>query len=320
MKTYNEKQGITLIALVLTIILLLILSGISISMLTGNNGILYRTADSKEKTDNSGDAEIIKLSYLNCLTKNQEKITKKNLKESLEQYEKNVDVLIDNDSFLILDKDTNKKYRLSNSGSVDGPIDLDIIKDNSPGDITKSKDGSSLAGDAEHPYEIWCIEDLIEWSNNYNNYLNNSIILCRDLDFKSELNYNNAETTSYGDYNNDGNITSLMDELSSGNGFKPIESYAGNLEGNNFELKNLYINSDSQTVGFISSIWNCTIKNLTISGEIISTHSGNAPSLYSTGAFVGRMVNNSLLYNCINKSNVYANGSSIASGIAGRMR
>lgn len=320
MKTYNEKQGITLIALVLTIILLLILSGISISMLTGNNGILYRTADSKEKTDNSGDAEIIKLSYLNCLTKNQEKITKKNLKESLEQYEKNVDVLIDNDSFLILDKDTNKKYRLSNSGSVDGPIDLDIIKDNSPGDITKSKDGSSLAGDAEHPYEIWCIEDLIEWSNNYNNYLNNSIILCRDLDFKSELYYNNAETTSYGDYNNDGNITSLMDELSSGNGFKPIESYAGNFEGNNWELKNLYINSDSQTVGFISSIWNCTIKNLTISGEIISTQSGSNLSLYSTGVFVGRMVNNSLLYNCINKSNVYANGSSIASGIAGRMR
>lgn len=320
MKTYNENRGITIIALVLTIILLLMLSGISISMLTGNNSILYRTANSKEKTDNSSDTEIIKLSYLNCLTKNQKKITKKDLKESLEQNGKNVDVLIDNDSFLILNKDTNKKYRLSNSGSVDGPIDLDIKKDNSPGDITKSQDGSSLAGDAEHPYEIWCIEDLIEWSNNYNNYLNNYIILCRDLDFKSELYYNNAETTSYGDYNNDGNITSLIDELSSVNGFKPIESYAGNLEGNNFELKNLYINSDSQTVGFISSIWNCTIKNLTISGEIISTQSGNNLSLYSTGAFVGRMVNNSLLYNCINKSNVYANGSSIASGIAGRMR
>ena len=35
----NEK-GITLIALVLTIIVLLIISGISISMLTGQNGIL----------------------------------------------------------------------------------------------------------------------------------------------------------------------------------------------------------------------------------------------------------------------------------------
>ena len=37
----NEKQkGITIIALVITIIVLLILAGISIAMLTGDNGIL----------------------------------------------------------------------------------------------------------------------------------------------------------------------------------------------------------------------------------------------------------------------------------------
>lgn len=27
----------------------------------------------------------------------------------------------------------------------------------------------------EHPYEIWCIEDLIEWSNNYNKYSKSNI-------------------------------------------------------------------------------------------------------------------------------------------------
>ena len=39
----NQKEntkGITLIALVITIIILLILAGVSIAMLTGNNGIL----------------------------------------------------------------------------------------------------------------------------------------------------------------------------------------------------------------------------------------------------------------------------------------
>lgn len=36
----KENTGITLIALVITIIVLLILAGVSISMLTGNNGIL----------------------------------------------------------------------------------------------------------------------------------------------------------------------------------------------------------------------------------------------------------------------------------------
>ena len=47
---FKENKGITLIALVVTIIVLLILAGISISMLTGQNGILNRASEAKEKT------------------------------------------------------------------------------------------------------------------------------------------------------------------------------------------------------------------------------------------------------------------------------
>lgn len=43
----KKNGGITLIALVVTIIVLLILAGITIAMLTGNNGIITRTNDSK---------------------------------------------------------------------------------------------------------------------------------------------------------------------------------------------------------------------------------------------------------------------------------
>lgn len=50
MKKYKEHKGITLIALVVSIIVLLILAGISINMLTGQNGILNRTREAKEKT------------------------------------------------------------------------------------------------------------------------------------------------------------------------------------------------------------------------------------------------------------------------------
>ena len=49
-KTLRRNKGITLIALVVTIIVLLILAGISIAMLTGQNGILKRAAEAKEKT------------------------------------------------------------------------------------------------------------------------------------------------------------------------------------------------------------------------------------------------------------------------------
>ena len=50
MKT-KENKGITLIALVVTIIVLLILAGVSITMLTGQNGILNRAREAKEKTE-----------------------------------------------------------------------------------------------------------------------------------------------------------------------------------------------------------------------------------------------------------------------------
>ena len=48
---FKKNPGITLIALVVTIVVLLILAGISISMLTGQNGILNRATEAKEKTD-----------------------------------------------------------------------------------------------------------------------------------------------------------------------------------------------------------------------------------------------------------------------------
>ena len=51
MKRLKEKQGITLIALVLTIIVLLILAGVAIAMLSGKNGILKKAAEAKTKTE-----------------------------------------------------------------------------------------------------------------------------------------------------------------------------------------------------------------------------------------------------------------------------
>ena len=52
----KNNKGITLIALVITIIVLLILAGVSIAMLTGQNGILTRANDSQIATT---DAEVI---------------------------------------------------------------------------------------------------------------------------------------------------------------------------------------------------------------------------------------------------------------------
>ena len=58
------KKGITLIALIVTIIVLLILAGVSIATLTGDNGILTRAQDAKNKTEQAQkDEENILSSY-----------------------------------------------------------------------------------------------------------------------------------------------------------------------------------------------------------------------------------------------------------------
>ena len=45
----KNARGITLIALVITIIVLLILAGVTIATLTGENGILTKATDAKEQ-------------------------------------------------------------------------------------------------------------------------------------------------------------------------------------------------------------------------------------------------------------------------------
>ena len=46
----KNQKGITLIALVITIIVLLILAGVAIAMLSGENGILNRSKDASNET------------------------------------------------------------------------------------------------------------------------------------------------------------------------------------------------------------------------------------------------------------------------------
>ena len=60
----KERKGITLIALVITIIVLLILAGVSIAMLTGQNGILTQAQNAKTTTEDKSAEEKIKLAVM----------------------------------------------------------------------------------------------------------------------------------------------------------------------------------------------------------------------------------------------------------------
>lgn len=69
-KKIKQTEGITLIALVITIIVLLILAGISIAMLTGDNGLLTKAKESEIKTDIATTKEQIKIEIMGNLSEN----------------------------------------------------------------------------------------------------------------------------------------------------------------------------------------------------------------------------------------------------------
>ena len=64
----KKQRGITLIALVVTIIVLLILAGVSISMLTGQNGILNRASEAKKNTEAASDLEFLQTKAYEAVT------------------------------------------------------------------------------------------------------------------------------------------------------------------------------------------------------------------------------------------------------------
>lgn len=57
----KNNKGITLIALVITIIVLLILAGVSIAMLTGSNGVLTRATEAKDENTRAAIADKVNM-------------------------------------------------------------------------------------------------------------------------------------------------------------------------------------------------------------------------------------------------------------------
>ena len=83
----TKQNGITLIALVITIIVLLILAAVSIATLTGENGILTRANDAKEQTEIASEKERVELAAVGALAKdNGGEIEQGGLEEELGKY------------------------------------------------------------------------------------------------------------------------------------------------------------------------------------------------------------------------------------------
>lgn len=79
----KKNKGITLIALVVTIVILLILAGIALNLTLGNNGIVQRTIFAKEQSCIQADKEAIKMAYSTVYHLDGKVVTAQNLQEQL---------------------------------------------------------------------------------------------------------------------------------------------------------------------------------------------------------------------------------------------
>ena len=66
----QKNKGITLIALVITVIILLILAGITVGAITGDNGIIDNAGQAKEKTEIANEKEIIEKATVQAMGNN----------------------------------------------------------------------------------------------------------------------------------------------------------------------------------------------------------------------------------------------------------
>ena len=123
----QSYHGITLIALVITIIILLILAGVSISTITGDNGILSKAREAKEKTGQANAEEQVEIAVTGSIGTDG-KINNKDLKTNLDQIENITGVP---------DEITDSSFPLT--VKVDGY------------DVTIKKDGSVMLGEYVAP-------------------------------------------------------------------------------------------------------------------------------------------------------------------------
>ena len=138
----KQEKGITLIALVITIVVLLILAGVSISLVLNNNGVISKAKDAKNSTEKgqAQDEVNLAINYLqiedatSTLTREDKR---KILEDELRKISADSSVSISGDGFKIIHKKyeffVDKDLKISSSGKTFNAVEWD--KKAAPEDI-----------------------------------------------------------------------------------------------------------------------------------------------------------------------------------------
>lgn len=293
-KENKRCKGITLIALVVTIVVLLILAGVSISMLTGNNGIITQAQNAKKETEEAEEKEKIQLAVLDAISKNNG-LTEENLQKEIDdEFGSGETKVYPNEegafSIIFQNKDTN--YRIEEDGTV-----------------TKIDIAFKIRNEEE-------LKEFMNEVNSGNSFENQYVYLLEDIDL------NNQEWDVIGNYTDDSNNKAFSGIFEGNNKIingininKNEEENIGLFAYNTGIIRDLKIEGGSITglsrVGGIVSINKGTIENChnNINTMTITSTSGG-------GGIVASNRGGTIIY-CSNKSNIIASQAGYVGGIAG---
>ena len=123
-KENRKNRGITLIALVITIIVLLILAGITIGAITSENGIIQNALSAKEQTEIANEREIVEEATVRAMGKNKRgNIVRDELQEELDKITGEGKTIVTTDTeesgYFVKFVDSGRIYKVSIDGEVE---------------------------------------------------------------------------------------------------------------------------------------------------------------------------------------------------------
>ena len=162
-----RNKGITLISLVVTIIVLLLLAGISISMLNGNNSILNKAGEAQKYTTIESEKEALSLAFTSLTTDkattNKDRINSEELKNEILKYGYSTSVT-GSGTLTVTFLNTNHRYTIHTNGNIKYEEPIYYASDNS--NINNLKIMSSyIENDDENLSEVYYIYILKESGN-----------------------------------------------------------------------------------------------------------------------------------------------------------
>ena len=186
------------------------------------------------------------------------------------------------------------------SAEIDEIDEFVQVEDSNPGIICGEEKKENYSGVNE--CHIKSVEDFVELSvlvNSGKDFNGKNVVLDNNIDFNNDLSYINSNSTSFGDFNEDGVTESIKKEVSESYGFQPIgnntKNFKGVFLGNNNKIKGIYINRTEQDYvglfGFVSgNIKNVSIESANVKGKnYVGTLAGKLSGINSNGFTVNNL-------------------------------